>query len=125
MRKLAAWDGLFRMAILGIKPIHDNEVQLPCARPLPGNVHPLLKGEAILAARHQTYLQAREGNTARWPGDTRDGSTIGVVTLNPNPERDAVSVTSRLKVKHGWLHELGDNYLDLLRNRPTTTVFPS
>jgi transposase InsO family protein len=43
---------------------------------------------AILAARHQTYLQARERNPRRWSGDTRDWSYIGVVTLNP--ERDTV-----------------------------------
>ena len=43
---------------------------------------------AILAARHQTYLQARERNPRRWSGDTRDWSYIGVVTLNP--ERDVV-----------------------------------
>jgi putative transposase len=43
---------------------------------------------AILAARHQTYLQARERNPRRWSGGTRDWSYIGVVTLNP--ERDSV-----------------------------------
>ena len=43
---------------------------------------------AILAARHQTYLLARERNPRRWSGDTRDWSHIGVVTLNP--EREAV-----------------------------------
>lgn len=43
---------------------------------------------AILAARHLTYLQAREGNPAHWSGNTRDWSPIGVVTLSP--ERDAV-----------------------------------
>lgn len=43
---------------------------------------------AILAARHQTYLQARERNPARWSGPTRDWSPIGAVTLNP--ERDTV-----------------------------------
>lgn len=43
---------------------------------------------AILAARHQIYLQARERNPLRWSGDTRDWSPIGSVTLNP--ERDAV-----------------------------------
>ena len=44
--------------------------------------------KAILAARHQTYLQARESNPARWSGNTRNWSPIGIVTLNP--ERDAV-----------------------------------
>ena len=58
------------------------------ARPLPGNF-PRLKDEAILAARHQTYLLTREGNTAPWPGDTGDWSTICVVAFNPNPERGA------------------------------------
>ncbi|MBD5804955.1 IS2 transposase TnpB [Azoarcus sp. Aa7] len=47
-----------------------------------------LEDRAILAARHQTYLQARERNPARWSGGTRDWSPIGPVTLNP--ERDAV-----------------------------------
>jgi transposase InsO family protein len=43
---------------------------------------------AILAARHQTYLQARERNPRRWTTYTRDWSYINVVTLNP--ERDSV-----------------------------------
>ena len=43
---------------------------------------------AVLAARHDLYLQAKQRNPARWSGDTRDWSHIGVVTLNP--ERDAV-----------------------------------
>ncbi len=43
---------------------------------------------AILAARHQTYLQARERHPARWSGQTRDWTPIGAVTLNP--ERDSV-----------------------------------
>ncbi len=38
---------------------------------------------AILAARHQLYAQARQRNPARWSGNTRDWSHIGVVTLNP------------------------------------------
>ena len=44
--------------------------------------------QAILAARHELYLQARERNPARWSGATRDWSPIGPVTLNP--ERDSV-----------------------------------
>ena len=44
--------------------------------------------KAILAARHELYVQARERNPARWSGNTRDWSHINVVTLNP--ERDAV-----------------------------------
>ena len=43
---------------------------------------------AILAARHQVYLAARERNPARWSGYTRDWSHIKTVTLNP--ERDAL-----------------------------------
>lgn len=43
---------------------------------------------AVLAARHQTYLQARERNPARWSRGTRDWTPVGAVTLNP--ERDAV-----------------------------------
>jgi len=46
---------------------------------------------AILAARHALYMQARDGNPARWSGPTRNWSQIGAVTLNP--ERDAVVAT--------------------------------
>jgi transposase InsO family protein len=46
---------------------------------------------AILAARHEVYLRAREGNPARWSGNTRNWSPIGAVTLNP--ERDSVIKT--------------------------------
>ena len=48
--------------------------------------------QAILAARHALYAQARQRNPARWPGNTRDWSHIGVVTLNP--ERDSVVSTA-------------------------------
>ena len=44
--------------------------------------------EAILAARHALYLQAKQRHPARWSGNTRDWSYIGVVTLNP--ERDSI-----------------------------------
>ena len=44
--------------------------------------------QAILAARHALYAQAKQRNPARWSGNTRDWSHIGVVTLNP--ERDSV-----------------------------------
>ena len=44
--------------------------------------------KAILAARHDLYLQAHERNPARWSGTTRDWTPIGAVTLNP--ERDSV-----------------------------------
>ena len=43
---------------------------------------------AILAARQALYQDARERHPARWSGNTRDWSHIGVVTLNP--ERDSV-----------------------------------
>lgn len=43
---------------------------------------------AILAARHQTYLQARNRHPARWSGATRDWSHLAIVTLNP--ERDSI-----------------------------------
>ena len=43
---------------------------------------------AILAARHEVYLNARQSNPARWSGSTRDWSPLGPVTLNP--ERDSV-----------------------------------
>ena len=46
------------------------------------------KDNAILAARHQVYLRARERNPARWSGNTRNWSPISAVTLNP--ERDVV-----------------------------------
>ena len=44
--------------------------------------------QAILAARHELYARARQLNPARWSGNTRDWSHVGVVTLNP--ERDSV-----------------------------------
>ena len=46
---------------------------------------------AILAARHEVYLKARELNPARWSGDTRNWTPIGAVTLNP--ERDSIIKT--------------------------------
>ncbi|MCD9230462.1 integrase core domain-containing protein, partial [Ralstonia pseudosolanacearum] len=46
---------------------------------------------AILAARHEVYLQARERNPRRWSGATRNWEPIGAVTLNP--ERDSVVKT--------------------------------
>jgi hypothetical protein len=44
--------------------------------------------QAILAARHALYAQAKQPNPARWSGNTRDWSRISAVTLDP--ERDAV-----------------------------------
>ena len=53
------------------------------------NVSEVQSGEeAILAARHALYLQARERHPARWSGNTRNWTPIGAVTLNP--ERDSV-----------------------------------
>jgi len=46
---------------------------------------------AILAARHEVYLQARARNPQRWSGATRNWTPIGAVTLNP--ERDAIVKT--------------------------------
>jgi putative transposase len=40
--------------------------------------------KAILAARHALYARARQRNPARWSGNTRDWSHIGLVTLNPH-----------------------------------------
>lgn len=44
--------------------------------------------QAILAARHTLSVQARSAHPARWSRNTRNGSHIGAVILNP--ERDAV-----------------------------------
>lgn len=46
---------------------------------------------AILAARHELYIRAREINPARWSGRTRNWSPIGAVTLNP--ERESIVQT--------------------------------
>lgn len=48
--------------------------------------------EAILAARHALYQQARERTPARWSRHTRNWTPIAAVTLNP--ERDAVVATA-------------------------------
>jgi putative transposase len=48
----------------------------------------LLRAQASLAARHALYIQAQQRHPARWSGNTRDWTHIGVVTLNP--ERDTV-----------------------------------
>jgi len=53
---------------------------------------------AILAARHELYLKARERNPARWSGATRDWTPIDAVTLNP--ERDSIiSAHSKAEIK--------------------------
>lgn len=43
---------------------------------------------AILQQRYALYCLARERNTRRWSGKTRNWTPIGAVTLNP--ERDAI-----------------------------------
>jgi transposase InsO family protein len=43
--------------------------------------------QAILAARHELYQQAREANPARWSGKTRNWEPVGPVALNPERER--------------------------------------
>lgn len=48
--------------------------------------------QAILAARHALYIQARERNPARWSRHTRNWAPIGAVMLNP--ERDSVVGTT-------------------------------
>jgi putative transposase len=44
--------------------------------------------QAILAARHALYTNAKESHPARWSGNTRNWQPIGAVTLNP--EHDSV-----------------------------------
>jgi putative transposase len=39
--------------------------------------------KAILEARHEVYIRARERNPARWSGNTRNWSPVHAVTLNP------------------------------------------
>ncbi len=48
---------------------------------------------AILAARHELYLQARQRHPRRWSGATRNWTPLGAVTLNPEREA-AVSMRS-------------------------------
>lgn len=50
---------------------------------------------AILAARHEVYLRARERNPARWSGDTRNWAYIDTVTLNPERESVVAAAASR------------------------------
>lgn len=48
---------------------------------------------AILAARHELYVRARERNPARWSRETRNWRPIHAVALNP--ERDLVAAAPR------------------------------
>ena len=48
--------------------------------------------QTILAARHALHLKARQLKPARWSGHTRDWTSAGPVTLNP--ERDSVVSTA-------------------------------
>ena len=41
---------------------------------------------AILEARHELYIKAREINPARWSRHTRNWTPIGAVALNPEKE---------------------------------------
>jgi transposase InsO family protein len=51
---------------------------------------------AILAARHDLYLQARNANPRRWSRHTRNWSPAGPVALNP--ERDSVVAEAGIQV---------------------------
>lgn len=51
-----------------------------------GQDHPML------AERHALYQAARGRNPRRWSGQTRDWTSIGAVTLNP--ERDSLFQTA-------------------------------
>jgi len=45
--------------------------------------------QAILAARHRLYQQARENTPGRWSGATRNWAPVGPVWLNPEPTLEA------------------------------------
>lgn len=51
---------------------------------------------AILAARHDLYLQARDRTPARWSRHTRNWSPAGPVALNP--ERDSIVAQAGIRV---------------------------
>lgn len=51
------------------------------------------KDHAILAARHELYVLARERNPTRWSRSTRNWTPVGPVALNP--ERDVVAGRAR------------------------------
>jgi putative transposase len=51
---------------------------------------------AILAARHDVYLQARNRNPRRWSGHARNWMPAGPVSLNP--ERDTVVAEAGIRV---------------------------
>lgn len=50
--------------------------------------------KAILAARHEVYLRARERAPGRWTGKTRNWTPIGSVALNPEREARLGSSTA-------------------------------
>ena len=52
---------------------------------------------AILAARHELFLKARNLHPARWPGATRNWSPVGPVTLNP--ERQALVADAEASIE--------------------------
>ncbi len=54
---------------------------------------------AILKARHEVYLQARQRNPARWSGDTRDWSHIAAVTLNRERDKIVAATSCRRDIQ--------------------------
>ena len=67
--------------------------------------------QAILAARHELYVQAREHNPARWSRDTRIWTPIGAVTFKPECD-SVVAMATTFEDIHRWLRVRGDNYID-------------
>lgn len=57
---------------------------------------------AILMARHELYIKAKEKNPLRWSGNTRDWTPVGAVALNP--ERETVINTAALTMEHKSQH---------------------
>ncbi len=55
---------------------------------------------AVLAARHALYIQARHRNPRCWSANTRDWSTIAVVTLNPERDSSVNTATSAPHTQH-------------------------
>jgi transposase InsO family protein len=47
------------------------------------------RDKAILDARHEVYLKARQKRPERWPGATRNWSPAGTVKLNPKDHKEA------------------------------------
>jgi len=47
--------------------------------------------QAILAARHELYVAAKQANPRRWSGATRNWTPVAAVTLNPERENPATT----------------------------------